>query len=223
MCSLNHLVETYVTDNLSVCDERDITYQLYDELLDLLRQKQINAQKAMTTLLPRINSKVVLPNDIANLTRKVKKHLDAGRSREDVILSLLPKENDTDEISKYCSKAGITVDNLHSDDVLDISSDFLTNQLVYDLETYRQKNNFPLSEKRDFDSGTDIEVTELQTRLEDMENENQELKEKISSNIFPLNKPKVTQYHHWILSPLTNLTTTFFSLAKSGRGTLNRF
>ena len=30
--------------------------------------------------------------------------------------------------------------------MLDIPSDFLTNQLIYDLETYRQKNNYPLSE-----------------------------------------------------------------------------
>ena len=146
MWSLNDLVQSYVTGNLSVCDERDITYGLYDELLNLLRDKQINVQKAMTTILPRINSKVVLPNDIANLTRKVKKHLDAGRSTQDVIVSLLPQENDTDEISKYCSKAGITVANLNSDNVLDIPSDFLTNQLVYDLETYRRKKNFPLSE-----------------------------------------------------------------------------
>ena len=76
----------------------------------------------------------------------MKKHIDAGRSKEDVISSLIPKESDTNEISKYCSKAGITVDNLHSDDVLDIPRDFLTNQLIYDLETYRRKNNYPLSE-----------------------------------------------------------------------------
>ena len=134
---MENLVESYIADKLPIFDEIvNISYGLYDELLNLLREKQINVQKAMSTLLPQINSNVVLPNDIANLTRKVKKHIDAGRSREDVISSLLPKESDTNEISKYSSKAGITIDNLHSDDVLDIPSDFLTNQLIYDLETY---------------------------------------------------------------------------------------
>ena len=62
------------TDKLPIFDEIvDISYGLYDELLNLLRDKQINVQKAMSTLLPQINSNVLLPNDIANLTRKVKK------------------------------------------------------------------------------------------------------------------------------------------------------
>ena len=135
---MENLVESYIADKLPIFDEIvDISYGLYDELLNLLREKQINVQKAMSTLLPQINSNVVLPNDIANLTRKVKKHIDAGRSKEDVISSLIPKESETNEISKYCSKAGVTVDNLHSDDVLDIPRDFLTNQLIYDLETYQ--------------------------------------------------------------------------------------
>ena len=66
---MENLVESYITDKLPVFDETvDISYGLYDELLNLLREKQINVQKAMSTLLPQINSNVVLPNDIANLT-----------------------------------------------------------------------------------------------------------------------------------------------------------
>ena len=80
---MENLVESYVADKLPVFDETvDISYGLYDELLNLLREEQINVQKAISTLLPQINSNVVLPNDIANLTQKMKKHIDAGRSKE---------------------------------------------------------------------------------------------------------------------------------------------
>ena len=67
---MENLVESYVADKLPVFHETVyISYGLYDELLNLLREKQINVQKAMSTLLPQINSNVVLPNDITRRMR----------------------------------------------------------------------------------------------------------------------------------------------------------
>ena len=100
----------------------------------------------MTTLLPQIHTDAVPPNNIANLTQKVKKHLSTGKEEDEFIKSLFPPKEDPNKISDYCTSVGIAADILHSSEYLDISSKLLTKELIYDLEKYRQKNRFPWSE-----------------------------------------------------------------------------
>ena len=141
--NLDELVENYTNGKVLPNCGSTITYGSNSEVLCILTGGGLNVQQIMTTLLPQIHTDAVPPNNIANLTQKVKKHLSTGKEENEVVKSLIPPKEDPNKISDYCTSAGITADILHSSECLDISSKFLTNELIYDLEKYRQKNRFP--------------------------------------------------------------------------------
>ena len=143
--NLEKLVDQYIDDELPTCQKTPITYDMYEQLVDILTEKDINRQNALTTLIPKIDNDAVVPSNIQNLTRKVRKHLSAKKQKDEIITVLYPTD-DPNKISDYCSSAGITKDSLHSTKPISIASAYLTNLLVYDLEKYRQNNSFSWSD-----------------------------------------------------------------------------
>ena len=144
--NLEKLVDSYTAGETSTNFDTKITYKMYDELLSLLSTRSINIQQAMTAILPMLHKDVNLPSKISNITRKVRKHIDSDKNINETVSYLFPpKRNDT-EISSFCTEAGITIDNLSKQEQLSISPEYLTNQLIYDLERYRKTNNMPWSE-----------------------------------------------------------------------------
>ena len=164
--NLEKLVAEYMNDELQpTCHNTPITYEIYEQLLDILMIKGTNVQHAMTTLIPQIHQEAIPPVHIQQLTRKVRTHLSRNKPKEDLISMLYPKKDDAQKISDYCSSAGITTKSLHSNETLNVSNAYLTNLLVYDLEKYRQKNKFPWSEAmkwhdRIFHSDPSYSITE---------------------------------------------------------------
>ena len=80
--NLEKLVDQYIDDELITCQKTPITYDMYDQLLDIIAVKGINRQNAITTLLPKIDNDVVVPSSIQNLTGKVRKHLSAKKQKK---------------------------------------------------------------------------------------------------------------------------------------------
>ena len=100
----------------------------------------------MTAILPTLHKDVTVPGKISNITRKVRKHIDSGKNVDEIISYLFPPQKNENDISSFCTKAGITIDSLSKEEPLSISPEYLTNQLVYDLERYRQNNSMQWSE-----------------------------------------------------------------------------
>ena len=74
--NLEELVKSYQNGSTSfISHNYPITYELYEELFDILSCQGINVQEAMTVLLPQINKTAVPPKTISNLTKQVKKHV----------------------------------------------------------------------------------------------------------------------------------------------------
>ena len=168
--NLEKLVDQYIDDELITFQKTPITYNMYDQLLDIIAEKGINRKNAITTLLPKIDNDIVLPSNIQNLKCKVRKHLSAKKQKDEIIAVLYPTD-DPNKISDYCSSAGITKDILHSTKPISIASVYLTNLLIYDLEKYRQNNSFSWSDalqwhERIFDSDPTYSVNEntIQTK-----------------------------------------------------------
>ena len=100
----------------------------------------------MTAILPTLHKDVTVPGKISNITHKARKHIDSGKNMDEIISYLFPPQKNENDISSFCTKAGITIDSLSKEEPLSISPEYLTNQLVYDLERYRQNNSMPWSE-----------------------------------------------------------------------------
>ena len=84
--NLDKLVENYINGKvLPNSGSTDITYGTYNQLLCILTSTGLNVQQAMTTLLPQTHADAVPPNNIANLTQKVKKHLSTGKEKDEYI------------------------------------------------------------------------------------------------------------------------------------------
>ena len=133
--NLEKLVDQYIDDELLTYQKTPITYDMYDQLVDILTENGINRQNALTTLIPQIDNDAVVPNNIQNLTHKVRKHLSAIKQKYEIIAVMYPTD-DPNKISDYCSSAGITKDSLQSTKPISIASIYLTNFFVYDLEKY---------------------------------------------------------------------------------------
>ena len=131
--NLEKLVDSYTAGETSAHFDTKITYKMYDELLSLLSTRGINIQQAMTAILPMLHKDVNLPSKISNITRKVRKHIDSGKNINETISYLFPPKTNDNEISSFCTEAGITIDNLSKQEQLSISPEYLTNQLIYDL------------------------------------------------------------------------------------------
>ena len=144
---LEKLVDNYIAGEMSAANfDTKPTYKMYDELLILLATRSINIQQAMTAILPVLHKDVMVPSKISNITCKVRKHIDSGKNVDEIISYLFPPQKNEYDISSFCTEAGITIDSLTKEEPLSISPEYLTNQLVYDLERYRQRSNMPWSE-----------------------------------------------------------------------------
>ena len=143
--NLEKLVAEYINDELQpTCHNTPITYEIYEQLLDILMIKGTNVPHAMTMPIPQIHQDAIPPVHVQQLTHKVWTHMFRNKPKEELIPMLYPKKDDAQKISDYCSSAGI--ESLHSNEILNVSNAYLTNLLVCDLEKYRQKNKFPWSE-----------------------------------------------------------------------------
>ena len=145
--NVERLVDEYSAGEISSPNlDVKLTYQNYDELLRLLSTRNINIQQAMTTILPILHKDIIIPSKISNLTRKVRKHVDSGKNVDEVISSLYPSQKNENEISPFCTEAGISVESLLKEKPVNVLPRYLTNQLVYDLEKFRQRSSTPWSE-----------------------------------------------------------------------------
>ena len=145
--NLERLVENYVSGDMSLTDLHiKPTYHMYDQLLKLLSTRGQNIQQAMTAILPILHRDVTVPSKISNITRKVTKHIDSGADVDEIISDLFPAQKNQNEISSLCTQVGITIDSLFNEQPISISSEHVTNQLIYDLENYRQRSKMPWSE-----------------------------------------------------------------------------
>ena len=145
--NLERLVNEYIAGEMSTTN-LDIkpTYNMYDKLPSLLSNRSTNIEQAMTAILPILHKDVMVPSTISNITCKVRKHIYSGNNVDEIVSHLFPPQKNENEISSFCTEAGISVDNLSKEQPLKVSSKYLTNQLVYDLERYRQRSNMPWSE-----------------------------------------------------------------------------
>ena len=145
--NLERLIENYVSGDTAVTDLHiKPTYHMYDQLFKLLSSRGRNIQQAMTAILPMLHKDVTVPSKISNITRKVRQHIDSGADGDEFISDLFPTKMNENQISLFCTQAGITIDSLFNHQPLNISSEHVTNQLVYDLESYRQRSKMPWSE-----------------------------------------------------------------------------
>ena len=145
--NLERLVNEYIAGEMSTTNlDIKLTYHMYAELLSLLSTRSTNIQQAMTAILPILHKDVMEPSMIGNITCKVRKHIDSGNNVDEIISYLFPPQKNENEISSFCTEAGISVDNLSKEQPLKVSPKYLTNQLVYDLERDRQRSNTPWSE-----------------------------------------------------------------------------
>ena len=121
--NLERLVDEYINGEMLTTNlDTKITYQNYNELLTLLSTRSANIQHAMTTILPILHKDVIIPGKISNITRKVRKHIDAGNDVDEVISYLFPPQNNKNEISPFCTQAGISVESLLKEHCINVLS-----------------------------------------------------------------------------------------------------
>ena len=145
--NLERFVNEYIAGEMSTTNlDIKCTYCMYDELLSLLSTRSTNIQQALNTNLPILHKDVMVPSMINNITHAFRKHIDSGNNMDEIISYLFPPQKNENEISSFCTEAGISVDNLSKEQPLKVSPKYLTNQLVYDLERYRQMSNMLWSE-----------------------------------------------------------------------------
>ena len=78
--NLEKLVAEYINDELEpTCHNTPITYEIYEQMLDILIIKGTNVQHAMTTLIPRLHQDAIPPVHIQQLTHKVWTHLSSQK------------------------------------------------------------------------------------------------------------------------------------------------
>ena len=136
--NLERLVNEYIAGEISTTNlDSRLTYCMYDELLSLLSTRSTNIQQAMTGILPILHKDVMVPSTISTITHKVRKHIDSGNNVDEFISYLFSPPKNENEISSFCTEAGISVDNLSKEQPLKVSPKYLTYQLVYDLERYK--------------------------------------------------------------------------------------
>ena len=93
--NLKKLVVEYISDELQpTCHNTPITYEIYEQLLDILIIKGTNVQHTMTMLIPRIHQDAIPPVHIQQLTCKVQTHLSRNKPKEELISMLYPKKDD---------------------------------------------------------------------------------------------------------------------------------
>ena len=109
-----------------------ITYELYMNILRIIQQNDLSVERTMPKVLKLLNPQVKLPSPICNLTNKVKKFKGDTKM---AIESILPQLY----IGSYCKSANLKVSHLQAKKPFLITSECVTNGLVYELEQYRQK------------------------------------------------------------------------------------
>ena len=109
-----------------------ITYELYMNNLRIIQQNHLSVERTMPKVLKLLNPQVKLPSPICNLTNKVTKF--KGHTKM-AIESVLPQLY----IGPYCKSANLKITDLQHKKPFLITSEYVTNGLVYELEQYRQK------------------------------------------------------------------------------------
>lgn len=87
-----------------------LTYNVYSRLVEGLLSRKINVQQHLPSILHEIDGDLVLPNKISNLTRKIKKYLEASGDGNDVVKELY--KDPCHDLLYICTKYGITMEQL---------------------------------------------------------------------------------------------------------------
>ena len=114
----------------------NITFDLYSRILDRLTERELNIEKAMPLVLRLLHPRVTLPAKIWNLTRKVRNYKGDKR---DTIKSIIPEK--IEYLGPACKLAGLKIEYLHNSTInFKVKPEQCTNQLIFELEKYRQQN-----------------------------------------------------------------------------------
>ena len=107
-----------------------ITYELYMNILRIIQQNDDSVERTMPKVLKLLNPQVKLPSPICNLTNKVKRFKGDTKM---VIESILPHLY----VGPYCKNATLKVSDFQGNKHFLITTECVTNGLIYELEQYR--------------------------------------------------------------------------------------
>ena len=114
------------------------TYELYMNILRIIQHNDLSVKRIMPEVLKLLNPQVKLPSPICNLTNKVKRF--KGDSKM-AIESILPQRY----IGPYCKRENLKTSYLQGNKQhLLITTDYVTNGLIYELEQYRWKEKLSI-------------------------------------------------------------------------------
>ena len=115
-----------------------ITCELYMNILRIIQHNDLSVERTMPEVLKLLNPQVKLPSPICCLTNKVKRF--KGDSKM-AIESILPQLH----IGPYCKRANLKTSYLQGNKQhLLITTDYVTNGLIYELEQHRWKEKLVL-------------------------------------------------------------------------------
>jgi len=119
-----------------------LTYNVYNLLVDGLLSKGINVQQNLPRILQQIDENIVLPNKISNLTRKIRKYLEAGGDGNDTVKEICqdPCNDLPDIFVKYGIKTEVLISKTISPPDHPI---YLTNSDVLYLRRLLYYKNLP--------------------------------------------------------------------------------
>ena len=113
----------------------NITFDLYNRVLERLTERELNIEKTMPLVLRMLHPGVKLPAKIWNLTRKVRNYKGDKR---DTIKSIIPEK--IEYLGPACKLAGLRIEYLHDSTInFQVKAEQCTNQLIFELEKYRQQ------------------------------------------------------------------------------------
>ena len=118
-----------------------ITFGLYNSILDRLTERELNIEKTMPLVLRMLHPGIKLPVKIWNLTRKVRNYKGDKR---DAIKSIIPET--IEYLGPGCKLAGLKIEYLHDSTInFQVKPEYCTNQLIFELEKYRQQKGLQAS------------------------------------------------------------------------------
>ena len=89
-----------------------LTYMVYSLLVEGLLSRKINVQQHLPSILHEIDNDLILPNKISNVTRKIKKYLEAGGDGNAVVKELY--KDPCHDLPHIFTKYGITMEQFIS-------------------------------------------------------------------------------------------------------------
>ena len=119
-----------------------ITYQQYDSLVDEMSSSGLNITNNLPVKLKELYPGICLPQNIHNLSRKVRTYLNNPKNDPSVLIPGL-EEPKPYKLGPFCDETGITEDILNSGDPITIDSGKKCKGLVYELEKHRKMKGIP--------------------------------------------------------------------------------